>query len=65
MKARRGSTASPMSTVKISSASTSSSIGDLEENAGLGVHGGVPELGRVHLSETLVALDSETLLPRG
>src|SRR3970282_2771995 len=27
--------------------------GDLEQGPGLGVHGGLPELGGVHLSETL------------
>src|SRR5258706_16160466 len=35
---------------------------DAEETALGGVHGGFPELGRIHLAETLVALNRNTLL---
>src|SRR5215468_8115895 len=38
---------------------------DLEQRARLGVHGRLPELRRVHLAETLVALDLEALARGG
>src|SRR4029077_12817762 len=37
----------------------------LEERARRGLHRGLPELGRVHLAEALVALDLETLAGGG
>jgi len=60
MKSRRGSTWSPMRTVKIESDSTASSMRTWRN----GIHRRLPELIGVHLAETLVALDVLALLAR-
>ena len=62
MNWRRGSTASPIRIVKSSSALAASSTVTSSSRRAFGIHGGFPELGRVHLTETLVALDVEALL---
>ncbi len=61
MNSRRGSTTSPISVVKISSASSAWSTLHLEERADGRIERGLPELLGVHLAETLVALDREAL----
>ena len=62
MNSRRGSTWSPISVVKISSAATASSILHLHQSPRLGIHRRFPELFRVHFAEALVALDRLALL---
>ncbi len=65
MKSRRGSTTSPISLVKMSSASARSSILTLQEGAGFRVKRGFPKLFGVHLAQTLVALERKALFPFG
>ena len=61
MNARRGSTASPIRIVKISSALTESSMVTWRKVRFPGVHGRLPELLGVHLAQALVPLDREAL----
>ena len=61
MKSLRGSTRSPMSIVKIASASPASSTSTLQQRPRLRVHRRLPELVGVHLAEALEALDAQVL----
>ena len=61
MKFRRGSTSSPISVVNIWSDGDARLDLYPQETAHLGIHGGFPQLGRVHFAQALVALDA---LPR-
>ena len=65
MNWRRGSTASPMRTVKMSSAPRRVLDADLQEACGSRGSWSSPRAARVHLAEPLVALDREPLLPLG
>ena len=51
----RGSTASPISMSKVRSASAASSTPTSSRVRLVGVHGGFPKLGRVHLAQAFVA----------
>ena len=62
MKLRRGSTWSPISVAKISSAVIASSICVLQQAPRAGIHRGFPELLRIHLAQTLVALRAHAAL---
>ena len=57
MNLRRGSTSSPISVEKISSASTASSMRTCKQHASFRIHRGFPELLRIHLAQTFVALN--------
>ena len=61
MNSRRGSTASPISVVKMSSAATASSMRTCSRRRDFGIDRRLPELRRVHLAEALVALDRLSL----
>ena len=65
MNSRRGSTTSPISLVKMSSASARSSTLTCKQRARLGVQRGFPQLVGVHLAQTLVALQGQALLALG
>ena len=57
MNCRRGSTASPIKMLKISSVPTASLTCTSSNRRFLRIHGGVPQLVRIHLPQALVALD--------
>ena len=61
MNSRRGSTTSPISREKMSSASSPSLDLHLQQRARVEVERRLPELLRVHLAQTLVALQREAL----
>ena len=61
MNARRGSTSSPISVVKISSDAMASSICTLQQPAHGGIHRRFPELLGIHLAQALVALDRDAV----
>jgi hypothetical protein len=62
MNFRRGSTLSPISTVKSPSVSMPSSIVHLEHRTLLRVHRRFPELFGIHLTKTFVSLDRKIFL---
>ena len=63
MNRRLGSTASPIRIVKMASVCTASSIETFIRVRDLRIHGGAPELLRVHFAQPLVTLDGEILFP--
>ena len=65
MNSRRGSTMSPISLTKMSSASSTSRIFTCRSGAGLAVEGRLPELVLVHLAKALVALEGHALAAGG
>ena len=62
MNFRRGSTASPMRIVKISSVSDSILDLNLEQRAFFRIHCGFPKLLGIHFTQALITLDLQILL---